>query len=270
MKVLICIRNLPYAEPTIHFGGLVAQLDDRPDISLMTVGAKDEDPDAVQARLDESYRLLDIPTAKTYISLGDPLAEILKLAGEEKPDIIVVGGRDLEGIVEALLGTVTVKVVEQARASVLAVRSDRPAVQRVLLPIGGRKMKRRVVRMAVNLARAAGAEVTLLYVTDPVPTMYTGLEAMEERLDELLQTDTPIARHLLWSAQYIAEQGVTGGLKIRQGVVTDEIVRETIDGQYDLVVIGARSMSGPLGAMLMKRVTPRVVEQAACSVLVVR
>jgi nucleotide-binding universal stress UspA family protein len=99
--------------------------------------------------------------------------------------------------------------------------------------------------------------------------MYTGLEAMEETLPELLQTDTPLAEHLRESARLLAEQGVPAEVKLRRGMAHDEIVREAEQGDYDLIVMGPNPMKG-LRRIWTEDVTAQVIELAPCPVLVVR
>ena len=132
-------------------------------------------------------------------------------------------------------------------------------------------MNREVLKAGARLAEISGAAVTVLYVTNPVPTMYTGLDAIDESLEELLQSDTPIAQHLHWSAQYLNELGVKAVVKLAQGVASDVILREARQGIYDLLVIGASSLAGGLlRKLVIDQVTPHVIERAPCSVLVVR
>lgn len=270
MKLLICFRELPYAEPTLALTAVVARLFPEPELILVTIGAEGETPEAIAARLEQGAKRLAEFRVDARALHGVVLDEILRLDATEHPDLIVIGSRDMHGLLDSLLGSVTGKIVERAKAPVLVARGKKQALRRILVPIGGRVLREEVVTEAALLARAAGAEVTLLYVADPVPAMYTGLEAMEEHLDELLQTDTPIARHLRRAAAFLEEQGVQGGLKLRHGVATNEIVREVIVGDYDLLVIGARTLPKPLGTVFMKQVTPRVVDLAECPVLVVR
>jgi nucleotide-binding universal stress UspA family protein len=100
--------------------------------------------------------------------------------------------------------------------------------------------------------------------------MYTGLEAMEETLAELLQSDTPVAEHLRASARYFSELDIDAEMKLRRGVVPDEILREARLGDYDLIVIGPGEGDAPLRRLLVADVTPKVVERAPCPVLIVR
>lgn len=269
MRTLICVRKLPYSKDTIRFGSLVAKLE-AASLVLMTV-VEDEDgiPEAEKG-LDQARSLLDRPTATTKVRVGHALEEILKESQEYEYDLLVIGAHDVAGFLDKFLGNVTGKVANKARMSVLVVREGRPVLQRILVAIGGQKMNRNLIETGASLAQAAGAKVTVLYVTTPVPSMYTGLDGIEETLEELLQTDTPIAQHLRWSARYLADQGIESEVEIRHGVVADEIIREAMKGHYDLVVIGPAPLEGTLRRLMMDKVTPQVVDRAPCSVLVVR
>jgi nucleotide-binding universal stress UspA family protein len=269
MKTLICIRQLPYSKETIRFGSLVAQLEGA-SITLMTVIDDEASTADAQKGLEEARALLDKPSATIKIGMGQALDEILKESHESEYDILVVGAHDEVGFLDKFVSTLTHKLANKAKMSVLVVRESGPDINRILISISGQKMNRTVVEMGASVAKAADAMVTLLYVTAPVPSMYTGLNGIEETLEELLKTDTPIAQHLRWSAQYLADQGVDSELEIRHGIVADEIMREAMQGHYDLVVIGARSLKGPLKRLMVDQVTPHVVDRSPCSVLVVR
>lgn len=269
MRTLISIRQLPYSEETLRFGSLVAKLEDA-SITLMKVIDSDASLESAQKDLNKAVSMLEAEPVSTKIRKGQVLAEILKETRENEYDLLVIGSRDVAGLRDTFLRTLTGKLAEQASTSVLVVREHPKDLRKILISIGGQKMNKRVVRTGTSLARAANAAVTVLYVSPPVPSMYTGLEEMEETLEELLQTDTPIAKHLRWSAQYLAESGIESEIQIRRGIVADEIMREAMKGENDLVVIGAGSMEGSLKRLLMDKVTPQVVDRAPCSVLVVR
>jgi nucleotide-binding universal stress UspA family protein len=100
--------------------------------------------------------------------------------------------------------------------------------------------------------------------------MYTGLGTIEETLPELLQTDTPAARHLRWGAEILDQLGLRAELELRHGVAAEEILREALEGDYDLIVIGARYVASRLRGLLMGDVTRQIVDRAPCPTLVVR
>ena len=269
MKTLISIRQLPYSEPTISFGGVIADLEDSP-ITLMTVIEREGERSAAEIELQKAQALLPDSIVTTKVRLGHAYDEIMNEAREGHYDIVVVGSRDIEGLFDGLFGTVTGKVTDRANIPVLVVKKSHTELKKILVSVGGQKMNEDIVRTGARLAKGSGADVTLLYVTSPVPTMYTGLGAMDESLETFIETDTPIARYLRWGSQYLAEMGVVAELEIVQGVASDEILREARQGDYDLIVIGARAHVGRLERFFLDAVTPHVVERAPCPVLVVR
>lgn len=270
MKTLICIRRLPYSEPTVKFGGLIAGLEDSP-ITVLTVVSEGKDQKKAKIDLEQALSILGREDVETKIRKGDVLSEILREAREGDYEVVVVGTQEVDRLLDALFGTVTGKVAGKAPSSVLVVRGDRPVkLNKMLIAIGGQKMNQQVVKVGARIALASQSEIRVLYVTSPVPTMYTGLNEIEETLEELLHTDTPIARYLRWSAQYLADQGLEAKLELAQGVDTDEIMREALQGGYDLLIIGASAAKGIFGRIFTEQVTPQVVERSPCSVLVVR
>jgi nucleotide-binding universal stress UspA family protein len=72
---------------------------------------------------------LDIPEARTKaekrVVSGDPAVEIVKAAGEEKADLIVMGTHGRKGLEYSLFGSVAAKVVRDAPIPVLTVNPDR-------------------------------------------------------------------------------------------------------------------------------------------------
>ena len=269
MRTLICIRQLPYSQDTIRFGSLIAKLEDGSTTLMTVVDDEIEIPEAEEG-LAEARILLERSDATILVRKGHVLDEILNESKENEYDLIVVGARDVAGFLDKFIGTLTRKVTDRATMSVLVVRESRPEIKRILIAMGGQKLNRSLIETGTGLAQASGATVTALFVTEPVPSMYTGLNGIEETLEELLQTDTPVAQHLRWCAQYLAGHDVDSEIEIRHGIAADEIMREAMKGDYDLVVIGAASLEGPIQRLLMDRVTPQVVDRAPCSVLVVR
>ena len=63
-----------------------------------------------------------VAKAATRVEIGDPAATILAVAGEEKPDFIVMGTRGLGSMKGLLMGSVSHKVVQLAKCSVITVK----------------------------------------------------------------------------------------------------------------------------------------------------
>ncbi len=269
MSILVCIRQLPYSEQTVRFAGLLSNLEDHP-LTLMTV--IDQEPARFEAEsgLVEALKILGDANVSTKIRKGSALEQILEETSETDYRIIIVGAHIAAGLLDALFGSLTEKIADRAPSSGFVVKGDRPAkIKKILLAIGGVKMNQRVVTEGTRLAIEANAQVRVLFVTSPVPTMYTGLEEIEETLPELLQTDTPVAQHLRWTARYLADHEVDAEVEVVQGVAADEIMREAHQGDYDVIVMGQATTVGPLRRILTDQVTPHVVERAPCSVYVI-
>jgi nucleotide-binding universal stress UspA family protein len=161
------------------------------------------------------------------------------------------------------------QIVERADTSVLLVKGDRPSLSRILIGFSGTEQGQRSVQIGGALACGAGAQATLLHVVDALPAMYTGLEQMEETLAELLQSHSEKAAELREAAQTINAQCDSAQIKLRRGIVADEILREGQEGDYDLIVLGSpRSASGLVRA-LMGDVSREVFSRAQRPLLVV-
>lgn len=270
MSILVCLRQMPYSERTAEFAGLIAGLEEQPLTLLTVIDDESQRAQAVKG-MEEAKGLLEGLALSSKIRVGNVVNEILEETGQQEYNTIIVGAHIAAGLLDALFGSVTDKVAHRAPASVFVVKGDRPPeLRKILLAIGGVGMSRKVVEVGARLAKAANAKVRILYVTMPVPTMYTGLDEIEETLPELLQTDTPVARHLRWSARYMADLGVDAEVEIAQGIAADEIMREARQGGYDLIAIGEASATGALTRFFTDKVTPQVVERAGCCVFVIR
>lgn len=269
MKILICIAGLPYAEPTLRLGRLVAETL-RGEVTVLTVMATNGDRDEARKTLDRAKEMLPGLAIATLIRTGSPSEEIIRESEEGGYDLVVIGAKDKPSLAEFVLGSVAVQVLTHARCSVLVVKGDRASLSRIMICTGGKAYAEPAIEMGSEIAEAAGARVTLLHVTAPVPAMYTGLGEVEERLAEFLQADTPQANHLKRGAEMLESHGVEGELKLRHGVPEEEIQREAQKGDYDLVVLGSSRPRRPPVSYFWGDVTRKVVNRVKRPVLVVR
>jgi nucleotide-binding universal stress UspA family protein len=258
---------MPYAQPTIEFAGLIARLESSP-ITLLTVIEQGEQRQAAQAMLDRAQALLaDLPIS-TVVLMGQPAEEIVRHSQRYRYDLIVMGERS-RGFTDLFLSSVVQHVVRNAHAPVLVVKAARPTLKRILICSAGKGSVEPVIGMGARLARSANAAVTLLHVTNPLPSIYTGLATMEEELTELLQTNTLVARHLREGAAILDQYGVKAEVKLRHGVAAHQILREAELGDYDLVVMGKWPGSSWLRDLLSVDVTREVVDNAGRPILTV-
>jgi nucleotide-binding universal stress UspA family protein len=223
-----------------------------------------------QRCLQSAREELDSGSIEIRIREGDPATEILAEIDEGSYGLVILGSNEAPGLRRHVLGSVTTRVVRRAPISVLVAKQARSTLERLLICSGGGETAKLVIEAGARLAQKVGARATLLHVVTPVATMYTGLGEVDESLSELLHTDTPIARNLRAGAEVLARHHVPAEVKLRHGVVTDEIIRESRGGDYDLILMGAKKGLVRIKRLMLGVVTKEVVEKVTRSVLVVK
>jgi universal stress protein A len=269
MRILLCVAGMPYAKATVSLGGTIAAVTQSSVTLLHVTGRRGDQMDGDRT-LAAARDMLPGLTVDTRIGYGDAIKGILVEAKRGKHDLVIVGAYQGVGLTQQLLGSVAQKVARSVPTSVLVVRGHGLRLDRILICTAGMAVADPVIETGAQLAGAAHARATLLHVASPVPSMYTGLDDITETLAELLETDTPIARHLRHSAETLAQHQVAAELELRHGVASNEILREARQGDYDLVAIGASGTTGRLKEWLLGNVTRQIVGRAPCSVLVVK
>lgn len=269
MNMLIYVASLPYARPAVLFGGLVACLTGS-SVTLLHVAPPNEGSSAAEGVLAQAHALLSGVVVDTRIRQGSPVRSITAEIESGDYDLIVLRARRTLGLTDLLRGTVGRAIAEKSPIPVLVVKRGRPDLRRVLICTGGTDVAEPVIELGARLAQAAHAQATLLHVAHPIPSMYTGLDTMEETMTELLQADTPLAQHLRHATGILSHHQVDARLELRRGDVADEIIREAHIGDYDLVIVGASEAKRGLKEWVLGNVTRRVVDAVRCPVLVVR
>jgi len=270
MNILVCVACESGAAPQLSFASIFGSIDPSAALTLLHVLPHGGDPRRAEKCLLGIHEKLESVTGETRVRYGNPSAEILAELKEDDFDLVILGPNEAPGLKRHLLGSVTTQVVRRAPSSVLVAHQARSGLGRILICSGGADAAEDVIRTGAWIAQAVGAQATLLHVVTPVPSMYTGLGELDESLSELLATDTPIARHLRHGAQILKDYQVPAELRLRYGVVADEIIREAREGNNDLILVGAAKGWMKLKRLMLGEVTEQVVARAPRSVLVVR
>ena len=269
MKMLICVSRLPYAEATLMFGGLIAKTENYA-VTLMTVVTDETERPLAEEVLAKAQTVMPGLQAGKKICYGSPATGILGQANTGEYDMIVIGAHALGGFFDRFVTSVMKKVVTNASTTVLVVKETVWTLKRILVCTAAREVDKPSIIEGVRLAEDAGAEVVVLYVADPVPGMYTGLNGMGEDFTGILQSNTTQAELLRWSKAYLKKSSSRGRLKLRRGVVINEIVREATEGEYDLVIIGAQTENNFWNELLVGNITGDIVELSPRSTMVIR
>ncbi len=125
---------------------------------------------------------------------------------------------------------------------------------------------RAALRIAVELAKAARAEVVAVAVEAHLP--HYGATVGE--VDEEIAVEERACRRWLKTAEaYAAEHGVTLATEIRAGHADQQLVRAAQAHHADLLVLGASGHSG-VWERVIGSTTEKATRHAPCSVMIAR
>lgn len=213
----------------------------------------------------------------TAFCQGNTCGEILGAAEEFGADLILVGTRGLTGAGRFLLGSTARSVARSAPVSVLVARSLHRPLRRLVLAVDGSDHASRAVEMLVHLPLPADAQITAVHVVRPYHPVLERLEILpggRERFEPVVEASrqgiVAEAEKLAGSAcERLTTAGKTCAPTVLTGDSAEELLRLAERGEADLIVLGARGVSA-LKGLLIGSVADRVLENAPCSVLLVR
>jgi nucleotide-binding universal stress UspA family protein len=143
----------------------------------------------------------------------------------------------------------------------------------LLVPSDGTALSRRALDQALALAKALGAQLTLLHVQPPLPVPLVGMGDMLDpaTVESLSQTAERESARILQEAQ---AAGLAAAVTIRTEVVKQDlpyraIVEAAKRHGCDLIVMASHGRKG-LSGLLIGSETQRVLLHAPVPVLVVR
>lgn len=218
---------------------------------------------------DARYRIVEPLRAKLPAKLLDrlivragPTAAVLKqIVPELGAELVVLGGKRHSALGRWFDGSTSLSVARTTAVPVL-VTAGAPAIRRVLAAVDVSGAARRTLQAAERYATLFGAELRALTVLEPLPVIpdvtppydVTEYYALTE---ELLERD-------VWSL--IRTPGVE---KVtRHGMAVEAILREAVDWQADLLVVGSHGR-GWAERVFVGSVTERLLNHLPTSLLVV-
>jgi nucleotide-binding universal stress UspA family protein len=225
--------------------------------------------DAAVGSLEEARPALAEVELTTASVLDDPVKAMQAAQAEQAYEMMLVGVPRRRRLIPSNFRLLSNRLIKRSLVPVMLVRNVSKKLDRMLVCTGGIKVSNRVVVLSAKLAGEADLSATLMTVLDAVPSMYTGMDEIEETLPEILTTDTPLAQHLRTSAEVLTGRGIDAEVKVRHGDVVEAILEEVAEGAYDLVVMGATE-GGSLRGMLLGNVSQQIINRSPCAVLIAK
>jgi len=207
---------------------------------------------------------------------GSPAWEIISQADEWKPDLIVVGSHGRSALGRFFLGSVSQKVLTEARSSVRIARGrvevDSSPI-RIMVAVDGSPGAEAALRSVASRTWPAGSEARVIVVEDPlVPTAVGKLippvaKIIEESNEEELSWVQRIADESvveLQKAQLIASS------VIELGDPKSKLIEQAEKWGADCIFVGSTGFGGLISRFLLGSVSAAVAARAHCSVEVAR
>ena len=266
MKLLYLIANQPVAPSVAVF---VAQVARQTNSSVHILGAVSNSKhlnDVQQGVLNLEEAFSGLALTKAHAA-GDILDLLQAELERESYDMVLMGVPRRRRFWPSNFRLLSNKIIRHSSVPIMLVRKVSSSFQRMLVCTGGFESAENVVKLSAKLAGSANMKATLLHVAGAIPSMYTGLDEMEETIEELLVTNTPLAQHLRQCASFLIEHDIEAKVEIRHGNVVEAILQEAAEEQYDLIVLG-ESKARQLSGMLLGNVTQQIINRSSSAVLV--
>lgn len=216
--------------------------------------------------LVENVKLADL-RVETFVVIGKPVMELLRICREWLADLVVVGV-SLPGE-ERFLGSTVERLVRKSPVGVLVAKQELSrGPKTILVPTDFSECARHAAEQAIALAQIFGGKVVFLHVVElytsypfaysPPPLLKGPItaEELEPEWRDFLQR-LPLSDAVAWETLTQA------------GHLARTIAQTAKDTAADLVVIGTHGGSG-LAGMLIGRVAEKVIRITECSVMTVR
>lgn len=253
--ILLHVVEVP---PAWYGGPDIARFNAMVDTSSILEDRRNE----LEAFVTESFARLPV---QKCVQSGDPAVLIHEFSRQKQVDLIMMPTHGYGPIRSLLLGSVTAKILHDARGPVwtvthpgeMAVHPEAPW-RRMLCAVDADSRDVSLVRWAAQFASEQGVEVRLVHAV-------TGFEELPGA-----DADDPLREFLFDVArERIAKLQADAGTKLQVSIATGrtgEVVRKiALQRQADLVLVGRGTIQKPLGRLRSNAYA--IVRDAPCPVI---
>jgi nucleotide-binding universal stress UspA family protein len=206
---------------------------------------------------------------------GKPAGALITKADQWSPDLLVVGSQGRSTIGRLLLGSVSHKVLHEARCPVRISRKQEygdTANIRILIAVDGSSDSGTVVKAVARRNWPKDAEFRLIGVDDPFSRPKAGYvhwNPAEDKLEESEESQAWIEKVIEAPAEILRSAGLRVSNNIRWGDAAIKILEEAKEWKADTIFVGARGI-GRIKRFLLGSVSSAVAAKAKCSVEIIR
>lgn len=262
---------MPAADNATRLGGLVAA-SARAETTLLGIAEKPQDEPSLRGALETQAQSLReqgvVP--EIVVLAGEPIRQILNQTSTTNYDLVVIGSRRTRSTGLYWRSEKTYEVIKAIPPPVLVAIGDCEKLKRLLVCTGGKEFIEEAVQLTGKVAAAVGASVTLLHVMAEPPAIYADLVRLEEDVDRLLESKSELGTNLRHQQKELESLGVQAEVRVRHGIVLEQVFNEAREGNYDLIVTGSSRARGMFRHYIMGDLTRSILNHASCPVLVAR
>jgi len=271
MKILICSDGTQSTETAIHLGGsLAGPL--KAETTLLGIAETSQDEQPLRDALYKQAQLLHGRGVSPAIVVqsGEPVRQIVDQTSKTNYDLVVIGARWIGATGHYWRSAKTYEVIKAIQPPVLVAIGECKQLKRFLVCTGGKEFIDQALQLTGRLAAVVKASVTLLHVMAEPPAMYADLVRMEENVGQLLESKSELGTNLGRQKKELERLGVSADIRLRHGIVVDQVFEEVREGNYDLIVTGTSQARGLLRHYIMGDLTRSILNRANVPVLVAR
>ncbi len=243
-------------EPEFVTAGLRRQYEENREL----LAKAKERADRAAARVRSMFPAWTVTAEATY---GSPAWEILYRASDFRPDLIVTGAQGQSAFERVLLGSVSQKIVTEAKCSVRVgrgrIETEGEGPLRIVLGYDGSAGADEAVKAVLARNWRPETEIRVVIVRDTA-FIRSSLDIATDRFEE---AGSRIVKDF-------EAQGLKASLVVREGNPKHLLVEEAEAFGADAIFLGAANFENAFAKYLLGSVSSAVVTRAHCSVEVVR
>lgn len=264
---ILCIGEAGPDARSVHFAETIVEALGY-DMALLHVPRPGKDKTEVGQVITDTIDILDEPPDLLESGEGSFESFIQKQLNHEHYQLIILGAT--KGSADRPITQLARRLASTLADSVLVLRNPPEKITKILICTGGHSASNMVIDTGIRLASRLGASATILHVVSGTPSMYAGLGAFEESLEQVMKRETPLAEHLRGAAARANAAVIDSRIELRHGMVTEEILRASDVDHYDLTVMGSHEPQHFFKRLTIGRISPQLISSIQNSILIVR
>ena len=229
--------------------------------------------ESARARLRKNFPGWEVRAESYY---GSPAREVLRVADEWGPHLVVVGSHGRTALGRFVMGSVSQKVLNEARSSVRVARGRvevEPRTCRILVGVDGSPGAEAAVREVAARTWPKGSEARVLIVDDAldlgfvervIPPLRKAVE--QENKEEAAWVQETVDHAVM----QLSAAGLSTSSVIKTGDPRHDLVGEAERWGADSIFVGSHRFGNRVERFLLGSVAAAVAARAHCSVEVTR